>query len=163
MIEPTVLERFKDELLECLEETFERHHGIYLDYGTSLFETLDGISADEASAKAAENAATIAAHVEHARFYLDVLSESMRTETVTKIDWREIWETVGAVSAEEWAEQKRRLRESYGQTVETIKNYERWEGEYGIAGSLAVLVHTAYHLGAIRQMRAVIKSAGKTN
>ncbi len=84
------IERFKSELLECLDETFERHHGIYLDKGTSLFETLENISAEEASAKAAENVATIAAHVEHIGFYLDVLGESMRAETIVKTDWREI-------------------------------------------------------------------------
>ena len=44
MNEQIELERFKNELLECLDETFERHHGIYLDKGTSLFETLVGLS-----------------------------------------------------------------------------------------------------------------------
>ena len=34
------LEKIKNELLETLDETFERHHGIYIDKGTSLFETL---------------------------------------------------------------------------------------------------------------------------
>lgn len=78
------LEQFKRELLECLEETFEQHHGVYLDKGTSLLPTLGGISAEEASRAVAENGATIAAHVEHTRLYLDVLGEMMRTQTVVK-------------------------------------------------------------------------------
>lgn len=49
MIEQIALTRFKRELFECLDETFERHHGIYLDKNPSLFENLANISASEAS------------------------------------------------------------------------------------------------------------------
>jgi hypothetical protein len=84
----------------------------------------------------------------------------MRREEVARVDWREIWQNTREVTPEEWEAGKRRLRESYHSVVATIKNYERWEGEYGIAGALAVLTHTAYHLGGIRQALGVIK-AGK--
>ena len=37
---------FAKNLFQLMEETFEaKHHGIYLDKGTSLFETLETISA----------------------------------------------------------------------------------------------------------------------
>lgn len=157
------LEQFKRELLECLEETSEQHHGVYLDKGTSLLPTLDGISAEEASRAVAENGATIAAHVEHTRLYLDVLGEMMRTQTVVKTNWREIWETVRQVSPEEWETTKQRLTESYRRTIETIKNYDHWENEFGVGGAFGVLVHTAYHLGAIRQAATVIKSPRTDN
>ncbi len=49
MADQPVIELFKKALLDCLEETFERVSGIYLDSGTSLFETLEGVSAEEAS------------------------------------------------------------------------------------------------------------------
>lgn len=154
-----VIELFKKELFECLDETFEQHHGIYLDKGTSLLETLESVSAEDASRPIAEGCAPIAAHVEHVRFYLDVLNDTMLKEEVTKVDWREIWKNVQGVTPEEWEEMKRRLRASYHRVSTTIKNYERWEGEYGVSGSLAVLVHTAYHLGGIRQALCAIKSA----
>jgi hypothetical protein len=154
------IESFKKELLECLDETFEQVRGIYLDKGASLFETLESVSAEDASHTIAEGCAPIAAHVEHVRFYLDVLSDMMRREEVARVDWREIWQNTREVTPEEWEAGKRRLRESYHSVVATIKNYERWEGEYGIAGALAVLTHTAYHLGGIRQALGVIK-AGK--
>ena len=35
---------FSEELFTILEETFETHHGIYLDKGTSLFATLNQIT-----------------------------------------------------------------------------------------------------------------------
>jgi len=41
---------FTNNLFLFMEETFEsKNHGIYLDNGTSLFETLDTVSAEEAS------------------------------------------------------------------------------------------------------------------
>jgi hypothetical protein len=152
------LEKFKSELLECLDETFERHHGIFLDRGTSLLETLENISAEEASRSIAENGGTIAAHVEHTAFYLDVLEAGMRAEKIEKTDWREIWERARRVTPEEWAAQKIRLRESYSRVVVTIENYDRWENDFGLSAALGVLAHTAYHLGAIRQAAKTIKS-----
>ncbi len=158
MSNQVVIELFQKELFDCLDETFEQHHGIYIDKGTSLFETLDDVSAEDASRLIAQGCAPIAAHVEHIRFYLDVLNDTMRKEEVTEVDWREIWQNVRRVTPEEWAEMKQRLRASYQRVLTTMKNYERWEGEYGIASSLAVLVHTAYHLGGIRQALCAIKS-----
>ena len=40
---------FKKQLFLLFEETFDHVHGVYLDRGTSLFETLEAISAEEAS------------------------------------------------------------------------------------------------------------------
>jgi glutamine synthetase adenylyltransferase len=155
------LEQFTKELFECLDETFEHHHGVYLDKGTSLFETLESVSAEQASRAVAGSCPTVAAQVEHVRFYLDVLEEAMRTESVTKVDWREIWQSVREVTPEEWDAQKRRLRQSYERVMTTIKTFDKWEGEYGVAGALAVLTHTAYHLGGIRQALCAIKSSEK--
>jgi hypothetical protein len=159
MSDQSAIELFKKELFRCLEETFQSVHGIYLDKGTSLFETLDSVTAEEASRMAVENGATIAAHVEHVRFYLDVLDEIIQKEEFRKVDWREIWQNVRAVTTDEWEGQKRRLRESYERVLHTLKNYDKWEGEYGISGSLGILTHTAYHLGGIRQALGVVRRA----
>ena len=157
MAEQIALERFKQEVFDLLEEAFDEHHGRFLDKGTSLSETLNSISAAQASQRAGKNCATIAAHVEHVRFYLDVLVEIMKTEKIVRVDWRNIWETVSEVTPEEWEAQKQRLRESYERVLDTIRNYDRWQNDYGLAGSLSVVAHTAYHLGAIRQAWCAIR------
>jgi len=64
---------FTKELYELLDETFNQVHGIYLDKGTSLFETLETITAEQASRPVSATCASIAAQVEHVRFYLQVL------------------------------------------------------------------------------------------
>jgi sugar phosphate isomerase/epimerase len=83
----------------------------------------------------------------------------MQKQVVTRVDWREIWQRVREVTQEEWEGQKRELRESYQRVVETVTRYDKWQNEYGISGSLAVLAHTAYHLGGIRQALRAIKPA----
>ena len=152
------VKRFKKALLACLDETFSNVRGIYLDKGTTLYETLDGVSADEASQAISPKSATIAAQVEHIRFYLDVLDDYMRTGVDKTNNWREIWETVRDVTPEEWEDMKRRLVQSYERVLATINSFDRWDGKYDVAGALSVLVHTAYHLGGIRQALGAIRS-----
>jgi hypothetical protein len=158
MSQPSATEQVRTQLLACLEEAFENVRGIYLDRGTSLFETIADVSAAEASRGVADGRATIAAHVEHVRFYLYVLDDVMRTRTLVKVDWRAIWQSVGVVTPEQWTQQKARLRESYERVVSTISSYDPLHGEHGLASALAVVAHSAYHLGAIRQILGAVRS-----
>ena len=151
------IDDLKRPLLNCLEETFLKVHGIFLDKGTTLFETLDSVTAAEASQKISPNSATIAAQVEHLRFYLEVLNDYMHNHEVAKVNWREIWETVGTVDEEQWAKIKSDLRASHAKVMSTINSFEHWDGEYDIGGALAILTHTAYHLGGIRVALGVIR------
>jgi hypothetical protein len=162
MAEQIPVERFRKALLACLDETFSQVRGIYLDKGTTLYETLDSVSAEEASRVISPKSATIAAQVEHTRFYLDVLDDYMRTGVDKTNNWREIWETVSTVTPEQWDDIKRRLRQSHERVMEMINSFEAWEGKYDIAGALSILVHTAYHLGAIRLTLGVIRSEEKS-
>ena len=152
------IERFKQPLLDCLDETFSSVHGIFLDKGTTLFETLADVSAEEASRAISNNSATIAAQVEHIRFYLDVLNDLMQTGEDKKNNWREIWETVRDVTPEQWEDMKRRLTQSHERVLATINSFDRWDGKYDVAGTLSVVVHTAYHLGGIRQALGAIRA-----
>ena len=52
-------------LYTLLDETFDHVHGYFLDGGTSLFETLATISAEEASVPVGGKCATLAAQVKH--------------------------------------------------------------------------------------------------
>lgn len=162
-MEPTMsaqipVKRFKKALLSALQETFSEVQGMYLDKGTTLYETLDGVSAAEASKAISPKSATIAAQVEHVRFYLDVLEDFMRTGVDKTNNWREIWETVSTVTPEQWEDIKLRLRLSHERVMAMINSYEAWDGKYDIAGALSILVHTAYHLGGIRLALGAIRA-----
>jgi hypothetical protein len=142
---------FADELFIIIEETFESHHGVYLDKGTSLFDTLNQISAEEASIAVGNRCATIAAQVEHVIFYLEILESSIAGREVGKVDWDEIWGRVSSVTTEEWDEMKVRLKTTYDRISELLHGVENWELNDAVGDSMAIVVHTAYHLGEIRQ------------
>ena len=145
----------RTELREILTETFRETKGIYLDRATSIFDTLAGISAEQASRPVSSACATIAAQTEHVRFYLDVLEQHLLGQPVDA-NWGEIWGTVTAVTAEEWNASRDRLREAY-ERVDRLINELDVQGENYISGSLAVIVHSAYHLGEIRQALCVVQ------
>ena len=153
---PTIpQERFTFTLFGLLSETFESVHGIYLDRGTSLFETLDDISAGQASRATSGRCATLAAQVNHVRFYLDILEGYMLEAPQKDVDWQSSWQ-IGAVSAEEWESLKMSLRESYARVRRTMEGFDSWDNDHRLGGAVAIVVHTAHHLGEIRQMLCVL-------
>jgi hypothetical protein len=144
-------ERFLAELMQLFEETFEVHHGIYLDKGTSLFETLNGISAAQASRPMGSTGATVAAHVAHVDFYLGVIERFLLTRDTTPADWRAIWSTVRDVSPAEWSALQEELHASYQRVSATLRGVSNWDDGDTLSAAMGMVVHTAAHLGAIRQ------------
>jgi hypothetical protein len=151
MTESIPVGRFTYTLFGLMTEAFESVYGIFLDKGTSLFETLDGISAEQASRANSGGCATLAAHVNHVRFYLDVFEGYMLEQPQKAIDWRSSWQ-IAAVSADEWESLKMGLRESYARVRRTMEGFDSWDNDHRLGGAVAIVVHTAYHLGEIRQM-----------
>ncbi len=151
--------QFTKELLFLLEETFESVQGVYLDRGTSLIETLAGLTAEEASIPVGGKCATIAAQVTHVCFYLDVLYRYIQTGQNEKVDWGEVWRTVREVTPEEWDALQEHLKDTYARTREMIQSYNRWDVEDSLSGAMAIVVHTAYHLGEIRQAMCTVKKS----
>lgn len=150
-------DQFTKELFALLEETFETHHGIFLDKGTSLFQTLDGINAAEASRPVGGKCASLAAQVTHVIFYLEVLEKYILEQDSDNVNWGEIWRTVEKVTPEEWTHLKQQLRQTYERISAMLRGFESWVGERKIGGAMAIVVHTAYHLGEIRQALCVLK------
>ena len=112
-----------------LEETFETPSRlIYLDKGTSLFETLAQIDAGQASRPVGCcQCATLAAQVAHVTFYLEVLERYITTGQTGKVDWGEIWCTGGAVSPEEWARLNTALKDTYARVNALLRGRESWD------------------------------------
>lgn len=148
---------FNQALLTLLDETFDHVQGYYLDRGTSLFETLADISAAEASIPVGGKCATLAAQVKHVAFYLDVVEASIRDPNYPPADWGEIWRTVAAVTPEEWQAIQSELRRSYNRIIALIEETTSWPGADEMAGAMALAVHTAYHLGEIRQALCTLR------
>ncbi len=146
-------EDYTNSFFQLLKETFEgpppNTGSAYLDKGAGLFQTLEGVTAEMASTPLRPDAPTIAAHCEHARFYVVALYEYMRGAQ-GKIDWEKSW-LVQTVTSAEWNELKEALRRAYDTLTGYMQSVENWSDEE-VGDGMAIVVHTAYHLGAIRQL-----------
>ena len=105
-------EDFVNSLFGLFEETFETHHGIYLDKDTSLFQTLETVTAEEASIPVGGKCASLAAQVAHVTFYLEVLERYVMRNDTSPADWGEIWRMVEKVTPQEWDSYKSKLKDA---------------------------------------------------
>jgi len=149
-------EHFLNSFFALLDETFENHHGIFLDKNTSLFQTLETVTAEEASIPVGGKCASLAAQVAHVIFYLEVLERYIFYNDTSRVDWGEIWRTVEKVTPEEWEACKTDLEQTYRRIDKLLHENETWN-EDSIGGAMAIVVHTAYHLGEIRQALCTLK------
>lgn len=136
-------------LIEAFEDV--QTQPLFINRGTSLFITLSDISAEQASQDMG-NCATIAAHVDHIRYFLDVIEDFMFKRDLSHINWRTIWETVSVVSEDEWQTNKDNLHTSYERVKSHLSNPDVWNDSHEVSAMMGMIVHTAYHLGEIRQM-----------
>ena len=149
-------EDFANNIIILLEETFFNPQGYYLDrYSGGLLGTLENITAVQASHSFKSGATTIAGHVFHSDFYLSkVVVQSLRGQEVGKLGWDQSW-VLKTVDELEWQELKQTLRDTCQTVLELVKGRETWDDE-PITDAMVGLAHTAYHVGAIRQMMLML-------
>lgn len=148
---------FANNLFLFMEETFEaKNHGIYLDAGTSLFETLETISAEEASVPVGGQCASLAAQVAHVTFFIESFERFALQGDNSPRDWGLIWRTVEKVTPEQWNDYKQKLKDAYHRMEKLFHENPTWN-ESTMGGALSIVVHTAYHLGEIRQALCTLK------
>ena len=153
LIEPKA---FQNVLLDLLDETFENHHGIYLDKHNGLLETLELVSSEEASIPVGGKCASLAAQVAHATFYIESFERFALQGDDSPRDWNLIWRTVEKVTPEEWQDYKSKLKAAYQRMDKLFRENPTWN-EDTMGGALSIVIHTAYHLGEIRQALCVLK------
>ncbi|NUQ37072.1 MAG: hypothetical protein HUU23_04600 [Caldilineales bacterium] len=156
-METISLEAFKEVVLLLLDETFDHVRGFYLDKNTSLFETLADITAEEASIPVGGKCATLAAQVKHVTFYLDFVAKVVQDPTQTEADWGEIWRNTNRVTPTEWHAIQEELRAGYTRTKALITENLPFSDRNHILAAIVVVVHTAYHLGEIRQALCTLR------
>src|SRR5262249_39704418 len=143
---------FTGNLFRLLTETFDgparEGASAYLDKESGLFETLDGVTSEAASTVPFAGGTTVAAHCGHIRYYVRVLHNFILRRD-QEVDWSESWK-VSRVDPSEWAALKHDLRHAYEGLRRTLESVEAW-GDEEVGDSMAIVVHTAYHLGAVRQ------------
>ena len=144
-------EDFTTALSILFRETFEgmptAEEQVFLAHDAGIFATLGAIDAEKASTEI--NGISIAAHSEHARFYIELLDNYINKDWRV-IDFKQSWR-VKTVSENEWDDLRENMSKVYRKTTETLEKNEVWSLD-AITVAMGIIAHTAYHLGAIRQM-----------
>ncbi|HEX7064461.1 MAG TPA: hypothetical protein VF199_05275 [Bacillales bacterium] len=116
-----------------------------------IFGTLEGLSAAEASVSV--EGTTIAAHADHTRYYVWVINALLKGEEPKK-DWETSWQ-ITSVDEKKWGKIRKELQGEYEEFRRVLETCE-WKNE-SLTNVLGTMAHSAYHLGAIRQMVKVVK------
>lgn len=146
---------FTQSLLYLFRETFEgspdNQPSAYLDRKIGIFNTLDNLTATQVSQSV--NGSSIVAHTEHSKFYLDRLCEFINGRT-EQVNWEQSW-LIDEVNDEEWNALRDAVQKSYEGVMHCLAEIENWNQEQ-VGMAMGMLAHTAYHLGAVRQMAKTV-------
>ena len=156
-------EDFVNKLLHFFTETFEgtpEFPTAYLDTNVSFFHACQAISAAQASTPITDGGMTLASHIEHTRFYMNLLLQHMQGHATKDVNWDETW-WQQTVSEDSWHTLQHDLATSYQAVKTHVQNVDTWE-DVAISDALAIVVHSTYHLGAIRQIMKVLAENAST-
>ena len=126
-----------------------------------LIRSIANLSAADASAIPADGSSSIAAHVDHLRYGLGLLTRWSQGESpFADADWSQSWKRT-SVSQSEWAALRAELKAEARRWQDVVRHPREYT-EDELKGYFASAVHLAYHLGAIRQMNAAARGPRET-
>jgi hypothetical protein len=151
--------RINHAVLHLLNEMFDGpvpHQAFVLNTGDpGLLASLDKLTSEQASATPA-GGASIAAHMEHVRYGLELANRWSRGENpYADANFAASWQQ-NVVSEHEWAERRHALRAEAVAWREALQQPRELTG-IELNGVIATAVHLAYHLGAVRQIDRSIR------
>ena len=115
-----------------------------------LLASLDALSADAASIRR-DGYSSVAAHVEHLRYGLELLNRWARGEDPwSTANYAMSWQR-DRVTGEQWKTLREALRGEAHAWIAAAARRTEWN-EQAMTEVIASVVHLAYHLGAIRQI-----------
>jgi hypothetical protein len=149
---------FQRALIKLLTEIFDGPPGdeayVLNPREPGLLAMLDSIDAAAASARSFPGKTTVAAHADHLHYGLTLLNRWAAGEENpwADSDWTASWRR-GTVNAEQWKTLRENLRREADTWKKAAAAWSDWT-DMAAAGALSSVAHTAYHLGAIRQILA---------
>lgn len=115
------------------------------------------VTAAEASTPLVTGGSTIAAHTEHLRWSLGFAMEFYKGAQPSG-NWEESWK-IHEVNEEQWEQLQLALLVAYQELIYALKEVKDWSDPLLLTGTLALLPHAAYHLGAVKQL--IIAAKGR--
>jgi hypothetical protein len=125
-----------------------------------LLRSLATLSASAASTMPKAGGASIAAHVDHVRYGLSLMTRWSRGEANPwgTADWTASWKRT-TVNEQEWAALRRSFESEAREWLETLRTPHDYS-LFDLNGVIASIAHLAYHFGAIRQIDRSIRGPG---
>ena len=122
-----------------------------------LLRQLETIDATTASTPPTPGQKNIAAHVDHVTFGLAILNlwASGEANPWAGADFNASWQRT-ALTDDQWRALRDALRREVDKWQKAVAARTNWDDMSAAAG-LSTAAHTAYHLGAIRQVLAALK------
>ncbi|HWD39471.1 MAG TPA: hypothetical protein VG944_11525 [Fimbriimonas sp.] len=149
---------FNEAIAELLREGFE---GVgpsgstwFVEGHEAILPTIRELSSERASVCPIPGRASIGAHVRHLIFLMS-LANTCHGEALPAGSWTDTWSR-NEFSAEEWRAMQEELERRYLAFAEWFRTNENWVHEMGVIGPISTLPHVAFHLGAIRQLVALV-------
>ena len=117
-----------------------------------LLRQLDTLDASAASRSPAPGRSTIAAHIDHVHFGLAILNRWAAGDANpwAGADPNASWQRT-TVTEDQWRTLRDALRDEAEKWRKVVATRTSWD-DMAAAAALSTAVHTAYHLGAIRQI-----------
>lgn len=148
------------QLVAVLHEAFEgppQRWSYFTDQGpeAGLLGTLATLGPEDASRITNNGGRTIAAHVYHVIFAMNASAAWIRGDR-TPHNWKESWR-LSTVDELAWPQLLEDLRLGYKDLHQAIES-QAASSEEAVGGAVGAIAHVAYHLGAIRQKRAFLRS-----
>jgi hypothetical protein len=119
-----------------------------------LLKQLESIDAQTASSRSFPGKTTIASHVDHVLFGFTLMNRWAAGEPnpFAGADWNASWLRT-SVTEGQWQALREKLRQETATWRKHVAERTAWD-HMSAAGALSSAAHTAYHLGAIRQILA---------
>lgn len=116
-----------------------------------ILRSLDNLSAEQASSVGPSGGPSVAAHVDHLRYGLELLNRWIQGENpFADANYSASWER-NVVTEVEWASRREALQkmaEAWRHALERPRPLSEFE----LLGIVSSVTHFAYHVGAIRQI-----------
>jgi hypothetical protein len=117
-----------------------------------MVDTLRSLSAERASTAPGPGRKPVVSHANHVLYGIELANRALSGEqgVYEGADWKVAWK-LETVSESEWQDIVSRLEQQSKLFIEQVNEPREWD-ELTLTGSFSIAAHTAYHLGAIRQM-----------
>jgi uncharacterized damage-inducible protein DinB len=117
-----------------------------------MIDTLRSLSAERASTPPGLGRKPVVSHANHVLYGIELANRALGGEqgVYKDADWKIAWQ-LESVSDTEWKKLVDRLEQQSELFIKQVNESREWD-EITLTGSFSIAAHTAYHLGAIRQM-----------